>query len=474
MFQIDALLLLIVFLLGGGFSATGAWLLWGRKVGTLEAERDRERERFALAIADLRAEQARSGQLEATVEELNAERMLRAELQAALAAAQAQAGEREQAVAAQLAQLAEVRGALAKDFQVLAESALRQNQQQFLNLANETMEKHRLGATADFAKTKAELEGLLTPVKDTLVRYQQGLSDVEKARAEAYGGVVAQIQTMLADQAQLRAETAKLVHALKSAPKARGRWGEQQLKNVLELAGLSSYVDFEMEVHVGTEDGALRPDAVIRLPGGRKLVVDAKTSLTNFLEAAESSDDAVRTAHLASHARALKLHAEQLGRKDYWSQFDGAVDFVVMFVPGEHFVTAALEVDPSLWDFAFSKRVLIATPTNLIAIARTVSHVWRQEKLAEQAQEIGGLGKELYKRLRAMGDHVLGLGKSIDGVVKKYNAFVGSLESSVLPQARRFEDLQLETQEERDSLAVAEEVDLMVRLPSPGRDLELS
>lgn len=462
-------------LLSGAGALAAGWLLWGRGLSAAKASLAEARVRLAEAQAQeraalLRAEEIASGMDDAR-DALEHERQQRMALQTRLAAVEAQAQEREQAISAQIAQLTEVRGQLQKDFEALAHTALRQNEAQFLRMAEETMKRHREGSSADLAKTRAELEALLNPVKDTLTRYQQGLGDVEKARVEAYGSLKQQIETMLKDQGQLRAETQKLVHALKSGPKARGRWGEQQLRNVLEMAGLSPYVDFQTEVRVATaEDGALRPDAIVRLPGGRQLIVDAKTSLNAFLEAADCADDGERAAHLLAHARALKTHAEQLGQKAYWKQFGDSADFVVMFVPGEHFVTAALEVEPGLWEFAFQRRVLIATPTNLIALARTVSHVWQQEKLAEQAQEIGALGKELYKRMRAMGNHVLDLGKALDGTVKKYNSFVGSLERSVMPQARKFAELQFDASAE--PLAVAEQSETAVRLPDQrGRDL---
>ena len=525
---------IIGLLLGVALGAVAAWLLWGRSTALLSQERDaargerdavrgerdslfterevlraeqarlrEERDSVRAELADVRAEKDRVAQTVASVQvqlaealagarsaderaeelltELDSvrdtlahERGQREALQTRLAAIEAQAKEREQAINAQIAQLTEVRGQLQKDFEALASTALRQNEAQFLRMAEETMKRHREGSSADLAKTRAELEALLNPVKDTLARYEKGMGEVEKARVEAYGSLKQQIESMLNDQGQLRAETQKLVHALKSGPKARGRWGEQQLRNVLEMAGLSAYVDFQTEVHVGLgDDGALRPDAIINLPGGRQLIVDAKTSLVAFLDAAEATDEGTRHAHLISHAKALKTHADQLGRKEYWRQFGKAADFVVMFVPGEHFVTAALEVDPDLWDFAFEWRVLLATPTNLIAIARTVSHVWQQEKLAEQAEQIGQMGKELYQRMRVMGGHVADLGKAVDMVVKKYNGFVGSLERNVLPQARKFGELQFESQAE--TLVALEPSEQAVRQPDRrGRDLRFT
>ena len=247
-------------------------------------------------------------------------------------------------------------------------------------------------------------------------------------------------------QERVSGEAAKLVNALRNAPKARGRWGEQQLRNVLETCGLAEHTDFAMEVSVADGDGGrLRPDAIVRVPGGKSLIIDAKVSLNAYQDAFGAVDEAERQIGLAAHAQSMRVHVNGLGNKAYWSQFDDTPEYVIMFVPGEHFLSAALEHDPTLWDFAFDKRVLLATPTNLIAIARTVSAVWRQEKLASQAREIGTLGKELYQRLTVMGGHVARLGKNLDTAMGAYNAFVGSLESQVLTSAKRFEALNIDT-----------------------------
>jgi DNA recombination protein RmuC len=245
-------------------------------------------------------------------------------------------------------------------------------------------------------------------------------------------------------------EAAKLVNALRTAPKARGRWGEQQLRNVLESCGLSEHADFQTEVSITGSDGdRLRPDVIIKVPGGQSLVIDAKVSLNAYQDAFGAVDEGERLLALAAHTASMRAHVNSLGNKAYWNQFTDAPDYVIMFVPGEHFLSAALEHDPTLWDFAFEKRVLLATPTNLIAIARTVSAVWRQEKLAGQAREIAELGKDLYARLSVMGGHVARVGKNLDTAVGAYNSFVGSLESQVLTQAKKFEALNIETSGKR-------------------------
>jgi len=226
-----------------------------------------------------------------------------------------------------------------------------------------------------------------------------------------------------------------------ASPKARGRWGEQSLKNVLEQAGLSEHVDFQTEVSVHTDDGRLRPDVLVSLPGGRKLVIDAKCSLNAYLDACDEVDDARREACFKAHVASIRNHAQQLGSKAYWAQFGDAADYVIMYIPGEHFLAAALEQDPTLWDWAFERRVLLATPTNLVAIAKTVASIWRQERLAEAAQEIANLGKELHSRLATMNEHMTRVGKNLATANSAYNQMVGSFESQVLSQAKRFETL---------------------------------
>jgi DNA recombination protein RmuC len=280
-------------------------------------------------------------------------------------------------------------------------------------------------------------------VEATLKRYEEGLTRVEKEREGSYRELNKAVELLHAGHTQVRDETARLVNALRHSPKSRGRWGEQSLRNVLEQAGLSPHADFRSEVSVDTGDGRLRPDVVVNLPGGRKLIIDAKCSLNAFLDASEQVDEAVRTSHLKAHAASIRRHAEQLGSKAYWQQFGDAADYVVMYIPGEHFLTAALEQDDRLWEWAFERRVLLATPTNLVAIARTVASVWRTEKLAEEAAMIAQLGKDLHTSLSVMAGHIGKLGKNLGTANDAYNDFVGSLERNVLTKAKRFETLEV-------------------------------
>ena len=337
---------------------------------------------------------------------------------------------------ARIKELMEAKEALSAQFHEVGAKLLSEAQKQFLERADA-----RFNQASE--KSEAQLKTLLQPVEATLKRYEEGLSKVEKERVGSYEALKEQVKLLHAGHMQVRDETVRLVNALRSSPKARGRWGEQSLKNVLEQAGLSPYADFQTEVSVDTGDGRLRPDVIVRLPGGRKLIIDAKCSLNAFLDANEEVDDAARLAHLKAHAASIRNHAQQLGSKNYWEQFGEAADYVILYIPGEHFLTAALEQDDGLWEWAYERRVLLATPTNLVAIARTVASVWRQERLAEEAAEIARLGKELHARLATMGGHVARVGRNLELATGAYNAFVGSLESQVMTQAKRFEALEV-------------------------------
>ncbi len=335
---------------------------------------------------------------------------------------------------ARMKDLQESKDSLIAQMRAVGDQLLEKAHKDFLEKAGERF-------TEADKNSQAKLQHLLQPVEATLKRYEEGLQRVEKERVDQYSGLKAVIDQVREGQGRVRDETRNLVNALRSSPKARGRWGEQSLRNVLEQAGLIEYADFATEVSVNTEDGRLRPDVIVNLPGGRKLVIDAKCSLNAFLDASEEVDDERRKSHLNAHVASLRNHAQQLGSKNYWAQFGDAADYVVMFIPGEHFLTAALEQDHLLWEWAFERRVLLATPTNLVAIARTVASVWRQEKLNEAAEEIASLGKELHSRLATMAQHMERVGKNLSTANAAYNQMVGSFESQVFTQARRFENL---------------------------------
>jgi DNA recombination protein RmuC len=330
--------------------------------------------------------------------------------------------------------LAANRDALVSQFREIGDQLLEKAHKDFLAKAGERFTE------ADKA-TQAKLQNLLQPVEATLKRYEEGLQRVEKERVDHYAGLREAVELVRAGQGQVRDETRNLVNALRSSPKARGRWGEQSLRNVLVQAGLTEGIDFRMEVSVEAEEGRLRPDVIVNLPSDRKLVIDAKCSLNAYLEACEEVDEDKRDACFRAHVASIRNHAQQLGSKSYWAQFGDAADYVIMYIPGEHFLTAALDQDPALWEWAFERRVLLATPTNLVAIARTVASVWRQEKLNEAAEEIASLGKELHSRLATMAQHMERVGKNLSTANAAYNQMVGSFESQVFTQARRFEAL---------------------------------
>ena len=330
--------------------------------------------------------------------------------------------------------LKQSKDALVSQFRTIGDQLLEKAHKDFLDKAGERF-------TAADKASETKLKELLAPVETTLKRYEEGLQRVEKERIDQYSGLKAVVEQVREGQGRVRDETRSLVNALRSSPKARGRWGEQSLKNVLEQAGLSPHADFRTEVSVDTDDGRLRPDVIVNLPGGRKLVIDAKCSLNAFLDASEEVDDDRRKAHMLAHVASIRTHAQQLGSKAYWAQFDDSADYVVMYIPGEHFLTAALEQDEGLWEWAFERKVLLATPTNLVAIARTVASVWKQEKLTEAADEIASLGKELHSRLATMAQHMERVGKNLSTANSAYNQMVGSFESQVFTQARRFETL---------------------------------
>jgi DNA recombination protein RmuC len=431
-----AILIACLALIGG--LAVG-WMLASRGGAGLRAERDRLDERSraaetARATAEERANAA--GLLRSTLDAVTHERDA---AQRELAAERAVATQRAEAIAAMLEEQRQNREALSAQFAEIGGKLLGEAQKAFLERADQRF------AQAD-EKSGERLKALLTPVETTLKRYEESVGKIEKERSEAYGNLTGLISAMRDGQEAVRGEAAKLVNALRAAPKARGRWGEQQLRNVLETCGLAEHTDFAMEVSVNAEDGRLRPDAVIRVPGGqRSLVVDAKVSLNAYQDAYGAGDDAERARHLALHATAMKAHVTALSAKAYWSQFADAPDYVIMFVPGEHFLAAALESDPTLWDYAFERRVLLSTPTNLVAIARTVSAVWRQEKLAKEAQQIGALGKEMYERLIVATGHLRRVGGGLSTAVENYNKFANSFDGRVLVTGRKFRDLNIET-----------------------------
>jgi DNA recombination protein RmuC len=344
--------------------------------------------------------------------------------------------------AEKLAVLSEAQRQLSDHFKALSSEALKSSNASFLTLAKETLEKFQSEARQDLEKRQLSIDSLVKPVKESLEKVDLKIGELEKSRVGAYESIKQQVQSLVDSQKELRSETSNLVKALR-APHVRGRWGEIQLKRVVEMAGMLEHCDFFQQETVQADEGALRPDLVVRLPGGKSIVVDAKAPLSAYLEAIESPDEATRQERMQQHAQQIRTHMLKLSRKGYWDQFQPSPEFVVLFIPGETFFSAALEQDPALIEVGVEQKVILATPTTLIALLRAVSYGWRQEGLAKNAQKISDLGKELYKRLSDFGDHLSNVGKNLNSAVKSYNGAVGSLESRVLVSARKFQELEV-------------------------------
>jgi DNA recombination protein RmuC len=401
-----AIAFVIVALLAG--LALG-WFLGGKPAAEWKARHAEREEEFKRSVAELGRAQIELATLKANAENFDK----------------------------QLEAMRQAREDLLAQFKATGGEVLGRAQEEFLKRAEE-----RFGNSEK--ASKEAVAALLEPVSQRLKAYEEQVGALEQKRVDAFGQLTGLISSMREGQDAVRTAALQLGNSLRNAPKARGRWGEQQLKNVLEQCGLAEHTDFVTEHSVDTDEGRLRPDAIVRIPGNKLLVIDAKVSLNAYQDAFECGDDESREECLNRHAAAMKGHIQTLGAKSYQSQFEDAPDYVLMFVPGEHFIAAALEQEPGLWDYAFERRVLLASPTNLVAICRTIAQVWRQDGLAREAREIGRMGAELYDRLRVAADHLKGVGAGLDRAVRKYNDFVGSFERNVLSSGRRLSEKHIE------------------------------
>jgi len=367
-----------------------------------------------------------------------------------LATAEAQQAERDR-------QFAERKTELEQQFAAVAARALDTAQTQFLARADERF-------AAQKALSETGMKALLQPVSETLARYETELKAIEASRNEAYGGLKEQLLAVSTGQQRVSDEAGRLVSALRSSGKTSGSWGEQQLRNVLEMAGLKESIDFSLQTSIAGDGGAKRPDAIINLPGGRQLIIDSKCSLNDYLGAGEALTDDDKRAAYRRHAAAVRGHARGLSEKAYWKDFGAAADFVVMFLPGENFLSAALEHDLNLWGWASDQKILLAGPTNLLAIAKIVAMTWNQERQSQEWREIGKLGADLHAAIATMTEHVGDMGRNLGQAVNGYNKFVASLESRVLPKARRFTELGVD--EGKKPVALLAPIDATAQLPT--------
>ena len=359
----------------------------------------------------------------------------------------------------QKALLEETRTRLTEAFKALSNDALATNNQAFLQLARQSFDALLAEAKGDVGKRQEAIDALIKPLSSSLERYEAHVKDLEKSRTEAYAALQEHLRNLGITQQQLQKETGNLVSALRM-PQVRGRWGELTLHRVVELAGMSAHCDYAEQVSVATEDGALRPDMVIHLPNQRDIVVDSKVSLDAYIRAISAASEEERADGLRQHAQQIRTHMQKLAGKQYWTQFERAPEFVVMFIPGESFFAAALDFDLSLLEDGMQAKVVLATPTTLIALLRAVAYGWRQEQMAENARAVSDLGKELYERLRVLATHVVKLGTALKAANDAYNKTVGSMESRVLPTARKFQELGVQGDE---PIAPVEQLDVAPR-----------
>ena len=445
---------LMILMAGAVLGGAVAWVLASARARTWVARHQSDlqaRTRSAESVRDelrgqLSAKEQEAGALRAS---LDAERRARAEAETRLESARQNLHDQKQL-------LDDATVKLADTFRALSSDALKSNNQTFLELARQSLESVINETKGDIGKRQEAIDALIKPLQETLKRYEQQIATMEESRQKTFGGLEEQLKSLGESQGQLQRETGNLVKALRT-PHVRGRWGEMTLHRVVELAGMSEHCDYDEQATIESEDGRQRPDVIVHLPHDRAVVVDAKVSLDGYLDALEASSEEDRRAALGRHARQLRAHMNQLATKSYWEQLPQTPEFVVMFIPGESLFAAAIEVDRTLLEDGMAKQVVLATPTTLIAVLKAVAYGWRQERVAENAQAISDLGKQLYDRVRTLAEHFEELGKSLGKAVGSYNRAVGAMETRVFPSVRRFKEMGAATGDEIEVVPVIDE-----------------
>jgi DNA recombination protein RmuC len=453
----------VVALVIGGLASLLGWVAGAARARAAAEAALRDAEKRASAAgarADTLADQARES--EARANALEAARRI---ADSEKSAANARASELARSLVEQRALLEDAKTQLADTFQALAAEALQSSNEGFLTLATERLGALRREGATDLEARHKAIEAVVGPVRESLEKVDQQIRALESARGQAYGELTTQVKSLSATQEKLRTETGNLVNALR-APAVRGRWGELQLRRVVEMAGMLESCDFDEQASVTTEDGRLRPDMVVRLPSGRNIVIDAKTPLGAYLEAQEATTEEERTAKLRHHAQQVRAHVAKLSAKNYWEQFAVAPEVVVMFLPGETFYSVALEQMPGLIEEGFAQNVLIATPTTLLGLLRAVSAGWREERMAENAQRISEEGRKLHERIATLAEKFVDLGRSLGQAVGAYNGAVATFDTRVVPSARNLASLDAKGKKEVVDLAMIEQ------RPVPPRRLE--
>lgn len=440
-------------------TATLAWVLASMRARLAASRRESELETRSAAaehvLGELRSRLAdRESALASASTELEA-------LRAERAANEIRLDETRKRLEEQERMLAESAARLRDAFSHLAREALAANSEQFIELARKTFDVVNAQSQGELGKKEEAIKALVGPLSESLKRYEAHVLSIEQARQREHGTLGEQLRQLAAANQRLNDETAKLSSALRD-PKVRGRWGELALRRAVELAGMVDHCDFEQQVSVSSEDGRFRPDLIVRLPGGKSVIIDAKAVLDAYLDAAAATEEDSRRAHLARHAKQVRSRVEELSAKRYWERFADAPEFVVLFLPGESFFSAAVEADPSLIEDALSRRVVIASPTTLITLLRAVATGWRQQRMAENAERVTTLGREVHERLAKFTEHLTRVGQQLDGAVKSYNQAVGSFEERLSVSVRRLEELGVAGDKEAADLPL---VETATRLP---------